>query len=92
MNTSTKPATKADIADLVDDLPNLEEGVSSLSVAILQQLLILEGYGSTLPVTGFFGSETNAAVLNFQQLMGLQQDGIVGPHTWGALAQSSFNG
>lgn len=83
MTVSTKPA----IANLVDDLPTLQEGDSSVGVAILQQLLILEGYGTNLPVTGFFGDQTNAAVLNFQQAMGLQQDGVVGPDTWNALAQ-----
>lgn len=80
-------STKSTIANLVDDLPTLQEGTSSLAVAILQQLLILEGYGTNLPITGFFGDQTNAAVLNFQQAIGLQQDGIVGPDTWNALAQ-----
>lgn len=80
-------STKSAIANLVDNLPTLEEGDLSVGVAILQQLLILEGYGINLPITGFFGDETNAAVLNFQQAMGLQQDGVVGPNTWNALAQ-----
>ena len=79
--------TKVSIANLTDDLPNLQEGTSSVAVAILQQLLIQEGYGTNLPVTGFFGNETQTAVLNFQQTMGLQQDGIVGENTWNALAQ-----
>ncbi|HEY9604782.1 MAG TPA: peptidoglycan-binding domain-containing protein [Allocoleopsis sp.] len=79
--------TKVMVANLTDDLPNLQEGTSSLAVAILQQLLIQEGYGANLPVTGFFGNETKTAVLNFQQAMSLQQDGIVGTHTWNALAQ-----
>lgn len=79
--------TKSAIANLVDDLPTLQVGSSSVAVAILQQLLILEGYGENLSVTGFFGDETNAAVLNFQQVMGLRQDGVVGPVTWNGLAQ-----
>ena len=50
--------TKIAIANLTDDLLQLQKPVySSLTVAILQQLLILEGYGTlpdgtTLPVTG----------------------------------------
>jgi peptidoglycan hydrolase-like protein with peptidoglycan-binding domain len=48
--------------------------------------LILEGYGtSSLPTTGFFEYKTNAAGLNLQQVMGLQQDGPVGSDTWNAL-------
>ncbi|HEY9639280.1 MAG TPA: peptidoglycan-binding domain-containing protein [Coleofasciculaceae cyanobacterium] len=74
-------------ADLINDMPILEEGFSTLGVTILQQLLILEGYGANLPVTGFFGTETETAVLTFQQAVGLEQDGIVGPDTWNALAQ-----
>lgn len=85
MNNITKPA----IANLIDDLPTLQEGSASVAVAVLQQLLILEGYGANLPVTGFFGDETNTAVLNFQQAMGLQQDSVVGPDTWNGLAQFS---
>ncbi|MBD3887552.1 peptidoglycan-binding protein [Phormidium tenue FACHB-886] len=77
--------------DLANDMPTLEEGYSTLGVTILQRLLILEGYGVNLPVTGFFGDETEAAVLNFQAAMGLQQDGIVGPSTWNALAQAIGN-
>lgn len=83
---------KIAIANLVDDLPTLQEGNSSVAVAVLQQLLVLEGYGANLPITGFYGNETNAAVLNFQQAMGLQQDGVVGPNTWNVLAQFSTYG
>ncbi|HEY9639281.1 MAG TPA: peptidoglycan-binding domain-containing protein [Coleofasciculaceae cyanobacterium] len=76
------------IANLVDDLPNLQSGTSGLSVAILQQILNLEG-SANLPVTGFFGDDTETAVLTFQQVMGLQQDGIVGAETWITLAQAA---
>lgn len=87
MNVSTKTA----IANLVDDLPTLQEGISSVAVAVLQQLLILEGFGANLTITGYFGDETHAAVLNFQQAAGLQQDGIAGPDVWSGLAQLSPN-
>ncbi|WP_199320311.1 peptidoglycan-binding protein [Leptolyngbya sp. FACHB-261] len=50
-----------------------------------KRLLISEGYGPNLPVTGYFGDETAAAVENFQQAAGLAQDGVVGPDTWQAL-------
>jgi peptidoglycan hydrolase-like protein with peptidoglycan-binding domain len=83
--------TKIAIANLNDDLAQLQQPTSSsLAVAILQQLLILEGYGTlpdgtTLPVTGNFLDETTTAVKNFQQAMGLSPDGIVGANTWAAL-------
>ncbi|MBD2520728.1 peptidoglycan-binding protein [Nostoc sp. FACHB-973] len=83
--------TKIAIANLNDDLAQLQQPTSSsLAVAVLQQLLILEGYGTlpdgtTLPVTGNFLDETTTAVKNFQQAMGLSQDGIVGANTWAAL-------
>jgi peptidoglycan hydrolase-like protein with peptidoglycan-binding domain len=83
--------TKVMVANLTDDLPNLQEGTSSLAVAILQQLLNLEGYAN-LPITGYFGNDTQTAVLDFQQVMGLSQDGVVGPDTWGNLVQASTTG
>jgi len=89
MNANTQAATNApnNLPNLTNDLPTLAQPMyGSLAVAILQQLLILEGYGTNLPVTGNFLNETTAAVLNFQQAAGLQQDGIVGPNTWTALA------
>jgi len=85
--------SRSAIASLNNDLPTLQQPIySSLAVAILQQILIIEGYGtlpdgSTLPITGNFLNETNIAVLNFQQAMGLVQDGVVGPSTWAALTQ-----
>ncbi|MBW4521002.1 MAG: peptidoglycan-binding protein [Scytolyngbya sp. HA4215-MV1] len=95
MNIASKAATtkQNDLSTLTDDVLTLSEPMSgSLTVAILQRLLILEGYGtlpdgSTLPTTGNFLDETNAAVINFQQAMGLQPDGIVGQETWLAIAQ-----
>ena len=35
-----------------------------------------------LGLDGDFGTLTDAAVKKYQQLHGLQGDGIVGPHTW----------
>ena len=36
---------------------------------------------------GSFGPLTQAAVINFQRMFGLSPDGVVGPITWGRLAQ-----
>ncbi|MBD2451953.1 peptidoglycan-binding protein [Nostoc sp. FACHB-152] len=87
MTTETKTAN----TNLTDDLLQIQKPMySSLTVAILQQLLVLEGYGTlpdgtTLPVTGNFLDETVTAVENFQRAMGLSVDGIVGANTWAAL-------
>lgn len=41
----------------------------------------------TLPVTSFFGDQTEAAVKTFQQLYGLDISGAVGPVTWATIAK-----
>lgn len=41
----------------------------------------------TLPVTAYFGDQTEAAVKTFQQLYGLDISGAVGPVTWATIAK-----
>lgn len=53
-------------------------------VTSLQELLKNNGYAD-LEVDGIFGSQTQAAVKDYQQKNGLAVDGIVGTNTWGAL-------
>ena len=62
----------------------LKEGTTGEDVRILQNKLKLLGYfpGS---ITGSFGPETKAAVIEFQTNNGLVADGIVGPMTWDKL-------
>ena len=59
-------------------------------VQILQEYLayISEFYPEipAVQVTGVFGNQTQAAVLAFQNLFGLEAAGIVGPLTWDAIA------
>jgi peptidoglycan hydrolase-like protein with peptidoglycan-binding domain len=53
-------------------------------VKALQALLLARGF--PVEVDGFFGNGTQAAVEDFQRAHGLEDDGIVGPRTWAALA------
>ena len=59
-------------------------------VQILQEYLayISEFYPEipAVQVTGVFGNQTQAAVIAFQNLFGLEAAGIVGPLTWDAIA------
>jgi murein L,D-transpeptidase YcbB/YkuD len=52
-------------------------------VVDLQSALNKKGYN--LIVDGVFGRRTEDAVLHFQKLNGLTQDGVVGPQTWSKL-------
>ncbi|MBB5832167.1 C40 family peptidase [Brachybacterium aquaticum] len=61
----------------------LRQGDSGSAVEQLQSAL--NDRGANLPVTGFFGSMTDAAVESFQASNGLQVDGVVGAETRGAL-------
>ncbi len=69
----------------------LVEGISGEDVALLQEYLngIATVYPSiqTLPVTGYFGEQTRAAVIAAQMVFGLEPNGAVGPLTWNAIAQ-----
>lgn len=63
--------------------PYIYQGQSGLQVSQLQRRL--DRSGSHLPVTGYFGSQTEAAVRAFQASHRLTVDGMVGPQTEGAL-------
>jgi len=49
----------------------------------------LAGAGESLPLTGFFGPRTAAAVRSFQLSRGLPVDGTVGTNTWPALLETT---
>ncbi len=61
--------------------PELRDAVKEL-----QELLDADGFG--LGVDGLFGRNTEAAVKRFQREQGLDDDGVVGSLTWGALLQT----
>ncbi|WP_221351201.1 peptidoglycan-binding domain-containing protein [Streptomyces beigongshangae] len=65
--------------------PELGEGHANDAVGHLQCVLN-QVYGYTSVVADkIFGSTTRAAVVDFQQSVGLTADGFVGPRTWAAL-------
>ncbi len=69
----------------------LTEGMRNQSVTDLQTYLNLIAQNipeiPTVPVTGYFGEQTEAAVITFQRLFGLDRSGAVGPVTWATIAQ-----
>jgi peptidoglycan hydrolase-like protein with peptidoglycan-binding domain len=62
----------------------LERGNSGSQVSTLQRNLTIAGYYNG-PVTGFYGSLTQNAVIRFQRANGLTPDGIAGSRTLAAL-------
>lgn len=69
----------------------LEQGTRGKQVANLQQRLAQLGYFKET-VTGYFGSVTKKAVVQFQQAEGLDPDGIVGEKTKATLSGSEQPG
>ncbi len=66
-------------------LPTLKRGSKGNAVKGLQNALKARSYGS-ISVDGNFGPGTETAVRELQRGNGLEEDGIAGPNTWGALA------
>lgn len=69
----------------------LSEGMSGQNVRDLQTYLALIGRNfeavPEIPVTGYFGSQTRAAVEAFQDAFGIPVNGAVGPITWNTIVQ-----
>ncbi len=67
----------------------LRIGASDDSVRVLQEYLdFVSGFYSEIPsvnVTGYFGTQTQNAVIAFQTLFGIPANGTVGSVTWNAL-------
>lgn len=68
--------------------PVLSLGSEGERVSELQAMLKLLGYYSGA-VDGVYRASTAAAVSAFQQVVGLQADGVVGPDTWSRLLPPS---
>lgn len=64
----------------------IQEGSQGAPVTTLQvELSWIFGYN--VPVTGYFGSETDTALKDFQSSVGLPANGIADPTTWHALGE-----
>lgn len=66
--------------------PLLKRGSEGWQVKRLQKLLRQNGlFPEPAKIDGDFGEITETAVRSFQELNGLEVDGVVGPNTWKAL-------
>ena len=68
-------------------------GSRGTNVATVQNVLKSQGFMSrSVNSTGFYGSITTRAVMNFQRARGLRVDGIVGPQTLRAMGLAGTGG
>jgi putative chitinase len=86
-NTVVKPAGVGAPLDLgavaASDDPLLKRGASGDDVVRLQNFLTAKGF--PVQINGEFDADTENAVIQFQQLNKLDDDGVVGDKTWGLL-------
>lgn len=81
---STATTGKTEGKTVMVELRQIKKGSECAEVKTVQRLLNAMGYDCGT-VDGIFGSKTLAAVKAFQQVKGLDVDGIVGKDTWSAL-------
>jgi peptidoglycan hydrolase-like protein with peptidoglycan-binding domain len=81
-------STPANAAVILDQCPTLALGYHGGCVGELQ-IELSEDLGMNLAIDDDFGQATQAAVVAYQQSMGLTTDGVVGPETKGALDVSN---
>lgn len=90
-----KLQSEVSISEEAQDIDNpvllLKRGDRSSLVASLQRNMQTSGYYNG-PITGYYGSFTEAAVIAFQKAKGLQVDGVAGPATRASLESSSGDG
>ena len=91
---ATAPAQSGAVATLVAPraaAPLHAPGISGSHIVVLQRALIARGFGIPAGATGYFGSQTRAAVAAFQRAQGWSgsgADGIPGPKTLSRLGLS----
>ena len=70
---------------MAEALPQLQKGSKGDAVKGLQNALNVRSPHGGVAIDGDFGTATENAVKEFQRNAGLEDDGIVGPDTWGQL-------
>src|ERR1043166_9641014 len=77
------PSPKTDedkVASDIAQMPVLKQGDSGPNVKRLQEAL--KDQGEAITIDSAFGPQTRLAVIHFQQVNGLEADGVVGGYTW----------
>src|SRR5690242_20441400 len=74
----------------MDSLPDLRVGSRGPAVLAVHRQLTRDGFYNS-SIDGSFGPLTERAVRAFQSSQKLQDDGIVGPATWAALADAGLD-
>lgn len=67
-------------------LPTIQQGASGKTTQSVQALLNVHA-NADLATDGLFGPLTEQKVRDFQTVLHIADDGIVGPVTWAALIQ-----
>lgn len=74
-------------ADCIDtEMPILQRGEWGPAVAAIQGMLKYHGFFDGNEISGFFGVNTETALLSFQKKHGLETNGVCGPKTWNELS------
>jgi hypothetical protein len=88
-----EPSTPAPVCPTYEPNDQYPIRLCDQGQAVVQIQSALFASGTELPVDGYFGPITEAAVRQFQAAQSLEVDGLVGPATWAALLElSSFGG
>lgn len=74
------PGSVLSLGSQGEDVRRIQEYLSYISTVYPQI--------QRVTVSGLYGPQTQSAVIQFQELFGLPGDGVVGPVTWGAIAEA----
>jgi YVTN family beta-propeller protein len=83
-NSTLAPQAATDSEVETNSIPALKKGITSSEVAALQKQLQAAGYFDG-PVTGYYGTLTQNAVIAFQKARGINANGVADSNTLNAL-------